>query len=77
LSRISVNSAFAGIETPCLLSLVVCAAVPASISTRPSARTIASLPFNAGSLTDSIILAMADYLRIVAPQNCFAFSTPP
>jgi Ala-tRNA(Pro) deacylase len=32
------------------------------------------IAFNAGSLTDSIILPMADYLRIAAPQDCFAFS---
>jgi len=32
---------------------------------------------SAGSLTDSIILAMPDYLRIAAPKECFAFSTPP
>jgi Ala-tRNA(Pro) deacylase len=35
------------------------------------------IAFNAGSLTDSIILQMADYLRIAEPQACFAFSAPP
>jgi len=35
------------------------------------------IAFNAGSLTDSIILQMADYLRIAEPQDCFAFSAPP
>jgi Ala-tRNA(Pro) deacylase len=35
------------------------------------------IAFNAGSLTDSIILPMADYLRIAEPQACFAFSAPP
>ena len=37
-------------------------------------RTNDRIAFNAGSLTDSIILAMPDYLRIAAPQDCFAFS---
>ena len=37
-------------------------------------RTNDRIAFNAGSLTDSIILAMSDYLRIAAPQDCFAFS---
>jgi len=40
-------------------------------------RTNDRIAFNAGSLTDSIILAMPDYLRIAAPQDCFLFSTPP
>jgi hypothetical protein len=35
------------------------------------------IAFNAGSLTDSIILAMPDYLRIAAPRDCFAFSSAP
>jgi Ala-tRNA(Pro) deacylase len=35
------------------------------------------IAFNAGSRTDSIILAMPDYLRTAAPKDCFAFSTPP
>jgi Ala-tRNA(Pro) deacylase len=35
------------------------------------------IAFNAGSLTDSVILPMADYLRIAAPQDCFSFSTLP
>jgi Ala-tRNA(Pro) deacylase len=39
-------------------------------------RTNDRIAFNAGSLTDSIILAMPDYLRIAAPQDCFAFSAP-
>jgi prolyl-tRNA editing enzyme YbaK/EbsC (Cys-tRNA(Pro) deacylase) len=30
--------------------------------------------FNAGSLTDSIVLARADYLRIAAPEATFTFS---
>jgi Ala-tRNA(Pro) deacylase len=33
--------------------------------------------FNAGSLTDSIILSVADYVAVAAPTDCFAFSTPP
>jgi Ala-tRNA(Pro) deacylase len=39
-------------------------------------RTNDRIAFNAGSLTDSIILAMPDYLRIAAPTECFAFSAP-
>jgi Ala-tRNA(Pro) deacylase len=35
------------------------------------------IAFNAGSLTDSIILPMADYLRIAQPTECFPFSTLP
>ena len=35
------------------------------------------IAFNAGSLTDSIILPMADYLRIAQPNDCFAFSSLP
>jgi len=31
---------------------------------------------SAGSLTDSIILAMADYLRMATLKDCFAFSMP-
>ncbi len=37
-------------------------------------RTNDRIAFNAGSLTDSIILGMSDYLRIAAPNDCFAFS---
>ena len=33
------------------------------------------IPFNAGSLTDSIIMAMPDYLRVAAPV-VFPFSKP-
>lgn len=32
------------------------------------------IAFNAGSLTDSIVLAVADYLRIAAPVGIFRFS---
>ena len=32
------------------------------------------IAFNAGSLTDSIILAVSDYLRIAQPTACFAFA---
>jgi prolyl-tRNA editing enzyme YbaK/EbsC (Cys-tRNA(Pro) deacylase) len=35
------------------------------------------IAFNAGSLTDSIILSVADYLKIAAPRDCFAFSALP
>lgn len=34
------------------------------------------IAFNAGSLTDSIILSMADYLAIAKPSRVFAFSEP-
>jgi prolyl-tRNA editing enzyme YbaK/EbsC (Cys-tRNA(Pro) deacylase) len=37
-------------------------------------RANARIAFNAGSLTDSIILAVADYLQVAVPQDCFAFS---
>jgi prolyl-tRNA editing enzyme YbaK/EbsC (Cys-tRNA(Pro) deacylase) len=33
------------------------------------------IAFNAGSLTDSMILGMADYLRVARPDMVFAFST--
>ncbi len=39
-------------------------------------RTNDRIAFNAGSLTDSIILAMPDYLRIAVPTDCFTFSMP-
>jgi len=32
------------------------------------------IAFNAGSLTDSIILAVSDYLRVAQPTACFAFA---
>jgi prolyl-tRNA editing enzyme YbaK/EbsC (Cys-tRNA(Pro) deacylase) len=32
------------------------------------------IAFNAGSLTDSMILGMADYLRVARPEKVFAFS---
>jgi prolyl-tRNA editing enzyme YbaK/EbsC (Cys-tRNA(Pro) deacylase) len=32
--------------------------------------------FNAGSLTDSMIIGTADYLRVARPQKIFAFSMP-
>jgi prolyl-tRNA editing enzyme YbaK/EbsC (Cys-tRNA(Pro) deacylase) len=35
------------------------------------------IAFNAGSLTDSIILPVADYLRIALPRDSFAFSALP
>jgi Ala-tRNA(Pro) deacylase len=40
-------------------------------------RTNDRIAASAGSLTDSIILAMPDYLRIAEPNDCFTFSTPP
>jgi prolyl-tRNA editing enzyme YbaK/EbsC (Cys-tRNA(Pro) deacylase) len=40
-------------------------------------RTNERIAFNAGSLTDSIILAVADYLKVASPQDCFAFSALP
>ena len=33
------------------------------------------IAFNAGSLTDSIILSRDDYLRLASPERIFAFST--
>ena len=35
------------------------------------------IAFNAGSLTDSMILAADDYLRLAAPERIFDFSAPP
>jgi Ala-tRNA(Pro) deacylase len=35
------------------------------------------IAFNAGSLTDSVILAMSDYLRVARPRLVFPFSLPP
>jgi Ala-tRNA(Pro) deacylase len=35
------------------------------------------IAFNAGSLTDSMIVPMADYLRVASPTECFAFSIGP
>jgi prolyl-tRNA editing enzyme YbaK/EbsC (Cys-tRNA(Pro) deacylase) len=35
------------------------------------------IAFNAGSLTDSMILALDDYLRLAAPEKIFAFSAGP
>ena len=34
------------------------------------------IAFNAGSLTDSIILGMSDYLSVAQPSRVFAFSAP-
>jgi len=35
------------------------------------------IAFNAGSLTDSMILAIDDYLRVATPEKIFTFSAPP
>ena len=35
------------------------------------------IAFNAGSLTDSIILALPDYLAVARPSRVFAFSEEP
>ena len=35
------------------------------------------IAFNAGSLSDSMILGMADYLRVARPEKIFAFSLEP
>jgi prolyl-tRNA editing enzyme YbaK/EbsC (Cys-tRNA(Pro) deacylase) len=35
------------------------------------------IAFNAGSLTDSMILPMSEYLRVAAPADCFPFSVEP
>jgi Ala-tRNA(Pro) deacylase len=35
------------------------------------------IAFNAGALTDSMIVPMADYLRVAAPTECFTFSVEP
>jgi Ala-tRNA(Pro) deacylase len=40
-------------------------------------RTNDRIAFNAGTLTDSMIVPMADYLRVAAPAECFAFSVEP
>ena len=34
------------------------------------------IAFNAGSLTDSMIVSMSDYLRLACPEKVFAFSAP-
>lgn len=44
--------------------------VDSAIETNPR------IAFNAGSLTDSIILAVPDYLRVAQPSRIFAFSVP-
>ena len=48
-------------------SLYVDAAIPANDR----------IAFNAGSLTDSIILPTTDYLRLAKPDKIFSFSEPP
>jgi prolyl-tRNA editing enzyme YbaK/EbsC (Cys-tRNA(Pro) deacylase) len=35
------------------------------------------IAFNAGSLTDSMIVPMVDYLRVAQPADCFPFSVEP
>ncbi len=35
------------------------------------------IAFNAGELTDSMIVPMTDYLRVAGPTECFAFSVEP
>lgn len=35
------------------------------------------IAFNAGSLTDSIVLSRNDYLRLASPERIFSFSAPP
>ncbi len=35
------------------------------------------IAFNAGSLTDSMIVPMDDYLRVAKPEKIFVFSMPP
>jgi Ala-tRNA(Pro) deacylase len=35
------------------------------------------IAFNAGALTDSMIVPMGDYLRVAAPTECFPFSVEP
>ena len=35
------------------------------------------IAFNAGSLTDSMILSVADYLRVASPTDWFSFSVRP
>ena len=35
------------------------------------------IAFNAGSLTDSIILALDDYMTVAEPERIFAFSEQP
>ena len=47
-----------------------------STSTPHSHRTTAS-PSTPGALTDSMIVPMADYLRVAAPTECFSFSVEP
>jgi Ala-tRNA(Pro) deacylase len=40
-------------------------------------RTNDRIAFNAGALTDSMIVPMAEYLRVAAPTECFPFSVEP
>ncbi len=35
------------------------------------------IAFNAGTLTDSMIVSIGDYLRVASPADCFAFSVEP
>ena len=35
------------------------------------------IAFNAGALTDSMIVPMVDYLRVAQPADCFPFSVEP
>jgi hypothetical protein len=47
-----------------------------SSSAWPATSSNERIAFNAGSLTDSIVMAADDYLRVAAPQRIFAFSEP-
>jgi Ala-tRNA(Pro) deacylase len=40
-------------------------------------RTNDRIAFNAGSLTDSMVLPLTDYLRVASPTDCFPFSVRP
>lgn len=51
--------------------------LPFSLYVDAAIRDNDRIAFNAGSLTDSMILPMADYLRVAKPETVFAFSTVP
>src|SRR6185369_7418024 len=42
-----------------------------------SIRDNEKIAFNAGSLTDSIVMLVADYFRVAVPEKVFDFSVPP
>lgn len=51
--------------------------LPLKLYVDENVRSLERVAFNAASLTESLIMSAADYIRAAAPAGIFSFSSPP